>query len=232
MKNEFYEYICPSKRITQKAIQTNTNTSKKEDLMGYIATFFILLVFSLPMAISQVWLWSMVIVGYIILLLICKLDKDPYSKTILFFGSTTLYLCVVLSYLIITESYKKFQISSFFTLFILTIFCVAFYEILILANILLKRYTARMTNKKSYPTIYTSIGTFCGGIIGYLIARRISPYLEKSLWSIWLILIACSLLFTISLSFFQKYILYKILYKSINKSRNLCEDTPGDGSMS
>ena len=223
MKNEFYEYVCPSKRITKNQVESSKGTSKKEDLIGYIATAFVLLVFSLPMAISRVWLWSIVLVLYIVFLLVCKMDKDPYSKTMLFFGSTTLYLYVVISYLIITESYKRFQISSIILLLILMIFCVIFYEILVFVNICLKRYTARMRNKKNHPMIYTTIGTFCGSIIGSLIARRISPHLEHSRWSVWLVLIACSLLFTISLSLFQKYILYKILYKSINKSRTLCE---------
>lgn len=222
MKNEFYEYACPLKRITRKQIETNTSNSKKADLIGYSATFFILLIFSLPLAISRVCLWSMILVVYIASLLICKADKDPYSKTILFFGSTMLYLYVVLSYLIITEAYKRFQISSLPYLFILTVFCVVFYEILVLANILLKRYTARIIKGKNYPSIYTTIGTFCGSVIGSLVARRISPHLANSLWSVWLVLMACSLLFTISLSFFQKYILYKVLHKTINKQRDLC----------
>ena len=85
-------------------------------------------------------------------------------------------------------------------------------------NIVFKRYTARVT-KKSYPMIYTSIGTFCGTVLGSLIARRVSPYLKESIWSVWLALIACSLLFAISFSFLQKYVLYKVFYKKINANR-------------
>lgn len=216
MKNEFYEYACPSKRITKAQIETGKKKPQKEDIIGYSATFFVLLVFSLPMAISQVWLWSVVLVAHIILLLICKVDKDPYSKTMLFFGSITLYLCVVLSHLIVVESNKRFQISSLPLLFILIVFCVVFYEILVLFNILLKRYTGRIKSKKSHPTVYTTIGTFCGSAIGFMAARKLSPNLEKSLWSVWLVLIACSLLFTIAFSFFQKYILYKTLSRNRN----------------
>lgn len=220
MKNEIFEYVCPSKRITKN--QVSSNKLKKDDIIGYLSTFFILLVFSLPMAISKISLWSIVFISYLILLVICKVDKDPYSKTMLFFGSTTVYLGIVLSYLIITESYKRFQISSLPTLLILTMFSTIFYEILVCVNVALKRYTARII-KKSHPTIYTTIGTFCGAMIGSLIARRVSPYLKDSLWSVWLVLIACSLLFSVSLSFFQRFILYKVFHEKIITKRNTCE---------
>ena len=220
MKNEIFEYVCPSKRITKS--QVSSNKLNKDDIIGYLSTFFILLVFSLPMAISKISLWSIVLISYLILLVICKFDKDPYSKTMLFFGSTTVYLGIVLSYLIITESYKRFQISSLPTLLILTMFSVIFYEILVCVNIVLKRYTARIT-KKSHPTIYTTIGTFCGAMIGSLIARRVSPYLKDSLWSVWLVLFACSLLFSVSLSFFQRFILYKVFHEKIITKRSTCE---------
>ena len=222
MKNEFFEYVCPAKRITKNQIDSNKSKTKKDDIIGFFATFFILFVFSLPMAISKIGLFSIVLISYFILLVACKIDKDPYSKTMLFFGSTTLYLGIVLSYLIITESYKRFHVSSLLTLLVLTIFAVIFYEILVCVNIVFKRYTPRLT-KKSYPMIYTTIGTFCGAIIGSLIARCVSPYLEESLWSVWLVLIACSLLFTVSFSLFQKCILYKIFYKKIITERNACE---------
>lgn len=222
MKNDFFEYVCPSKRITKNQVDSNKNKLKKDDIIGYAATFFILLVFSLPMAISKIGLWSIVLISYFILLVVCKVDKDPYSKAMLFFGSTTLYLGIVLSYLIITESYKRFHSSPFLTLLVLTIFAVIFYEIFVCINVVLKRYTARLV-KKSHPTIYTTISTFCGTIIGSLIARHLSPYLKESLWSVWLVLIACSLLFTLSLSFFQRCILYKVFYKKIIMERNTCE---------
>ena len=222
MRNEFFEYVCPSKRIAKNQVASNKKKSKKDDIIGYTATFFILFVFSLPMAISQTVLWSIVLISYFTFLFLCKIDKDPYSKTMLFFGSTTLYLGVVLSYLIITQSYKRFHISSLLTLLILTIFAVVFYEVLVCVNIILKRYTARLT-KKSHPTIYTTISTFCGAVLGSLIARYISPHLKESVWSVWLVLIACSLLFTASFSFFQKYILYKVLYKKISHRRQLRE---------
>ena len=213
MKNEIYEYSCPSKRITTKKLETDKTTTPKDDLVGYISIFFILFVFSLPMLLTRIWFWSIVFVTYIILLFFSRVDKDPYSKTMLFFGSTTLYLCVVLSYLVITESFKRFQVSSLPSLLILSAFCVVFYEIIVLINIVFKRYTARAKNEKISPAIYTTVGVSCGGIIGALVSRQISPHLEKSLWSVWLGLITCSLLFSVSFLFFQKYILYKVIRK-------------------
>lgn len=222
MKNEFFEYVFPSKRITKNQVDSNRKRVKREDFIGYIATFFILLVFSLPMAISKTSLWSIVLVSYFIFLFLCKVDKDPYSKTILFFGSTTLYFGIVLSYLIIIESHKRFHFSYLPTLLVLTVFSVIFYEIFVCANVIFKRYTARAT-KKSHPTIYTTIGTLGGTVIGSLKSRYVSPHLKESILSVWLVLIACSLLFVISFSFIQKYILYKALYKRINENRWQCD---------
>ncbi len=220
MKNDFFEYVCPSKRITKNP--DDSSKMRRDDVIGYFSILFILLVFSLPMAISQTGLWSVVLISYLVLLAVCKVDKDPYSKTMLFFGSTTLYLGIVLSYLIITESYKRFHVSSLPTLLVLTIFSVIFYEILVFINIILKRYTSRLT-KKSHPTIYTTVGTFCGAVIGSLISRHVSPHLKESRWSVWLVLIACSLLFAVSLSLFQRCILYKVFYKKITTKRNADE---------
>lgn len=221
MKNEFYEYIFPSNRVKKEGNETTKDkTTKKDDLIGYCATFFVLLVFSLPMAISQTFIWSLTLLGYIVLLIMSKFDRDPYSKTLVFFGGTALYLCVVLSYLIITESFKRFQTSFIPSLLILAIICTITYEIILFINILLKRYSAKLKHKNKHPAIYTAVGTFCGGIIGSVIARKISPHLANSHLSVWLVLIACSLLFSISISFLQKYVLYKVLYKDMCKSRS------------
>lgn len=216
MKNEFYEYVCPSKRMTREKAEVNKTISKKEDLIIHITLFALLLVFSLPMAMRMFWLWSIISAVYIVLFIISKIDKDPYSNTLCFLGSATLYLSIALSYLIVTESYKRFQISSLPPLLILTGICVASYEATVFIKILLKQYTARATKRKTTASLYTGIGVSGGVIIGFQIARLMSPYLIKSLWSVWLVLIGCALLFTVSVFCFQRIILYKALYKKAN----------------
>ena len=217
MKNEFYEYVCPSMRMTREKAEANKTSSIKETLIMNLALFSILIIFSLPMALTRFWLWSIISAICVVLFIISKIDKDPYSNTLCFLGSITLYLSVALSYLIITESYKRFQISALPPLLILTAICVLAYETTVFFNILFKRYTRKTISKNNAPTIYTSIGVSGGVVIGFLIARLMSPYLIKSLWSVWLVLIGCALLFTVSVFCFQRIILYKALYDVINK---------------
>ena len=219
MKKEFYEYVCPSKRMTREKLEATKNANKREDLIGYGAFFFILLLVSIPMAITQVLTWSIVVIIYMTTLLISKLDKDPYASTMLFFGSSSLYWYIVLSYLFVTEAYKRFQLSVFSPLLIFSVVGFVSYEMLVFINILFKRYTARLTNKKTHSTTYTTIWIFLGCSIGTLIARYVSSNLDKSIRpAVCITLVGSSFLFAVSVALIQRYLLYKILCKSMNKN--------------
>lgn len=206
IRDEIYEYACPQKRATQK-------TSKKEhsDIVGYISIFIVVFMFSLPMAIAKTLVWCAIFGIYVIVLVFNRFDKDPYSNFLLFIGLTLAYFGTVLSYLIVDGSYKRFQYLSIVPLITLTIICIICYDIFVLINMVLKRYTAKNYNKKSYPALYTSLGTFMGGMFGCFVAQELSPQIENSLWSVWIGLLTCALSFAIAFSFFQKYVLYKLL---------------------
>ena len=219
MKKELYEYVYPPKKLMGQQVTNGKRRAifKKEDLIGYISVGFIFLAFSIPMALSLTWQWLIIFTMYIVTLIICKIDKDSYSGFLLLVGASMTYLGIVLSYLIVVESFKRFRFSATIPLIILSAVCILCYETIVSLNILTKRYSARNNSQKSYPAIYTTVGTFLGGIIGGLIARKVSQHIANSFWSIWLALIACALLFVTAFSFFQKYILCKILKKDSSK---------------
>ncbi len=82
---------------------------------------------------------------------------------------------------------------------------------MVIINVLYKKYSAKNNNLKSYPARDSALGIFAGSWIGWLIAKKITPIIEKSLWSVWILWIGMALLFVLAISFLQKYVLYKIL---------------------
>lgn len=216
MKEELYAYAYPYLKKNMIKHQVVFN-KKKNDLWGYVSISFFLLVFSLPMAITKIWLWSIVFVVYVSTLIFNKRDTDSYSKILLYAASSLAYLGIVVSYLIVNASMARFQYSCMKQLILLTVFCIAFYDIGVFINILLKKYTKRLYGQNTYPAIYISIEVFIGGIIGTFISRKLSTHIVDSLWSVWLVVIGCALLFMTAFSLFQKYTLYKILGKKFDK---------------
>ena len=137
MKNDFYEYACPSNRMTREQYEANKSKTKKGDLIGNGAIFFVLLLFSLPMALSETLAWCIVSACYVTLLIVNKAkDNDPYSSFFLFFGASTAYLGIVLSYLIIDGAYKRYGYSCWRLLILLSVVLILCYECSVFFNIL------------------------------------------------------------------------------------------------
>jgi len=214
MKDELYEYACPQKRMTAERLQAEKGNRKPQtiDRIGYVSALFVLGVFSLPMALDNTLLWGMVLTVYLAVMIVNKvMDKDPYSGFLLSFGATSAYLGVVVSYLIIDGAYDRFEYSCLGLLVAMTAVLVACYECTVLLNMYLKRYTARLRNNKNHSAVLTAIGTVAGGVLGRILAKVISPWISGSLWSVWLVVLGCALLYMLAFSFFQKYLLYRIL---------------------
>ena len=216
MTDEWYEYACPQKRMTAQraAAEQKHPHAKGHDIIGYVSLLFILLVFSLPMAISKTLSWCIVFIVYVVLVVLNKIkDKDPYSSFLLFLGATLAYLGIVVSDLIVTGAYERFQYSCLGLLIISSVAFVICYECSVLVNMLFKKYTKRLQSNKSHPAINTAIGTFIGGCLGSLLAKRFSPLIATSLWSVWIVVVGCALLFATAFALLQKYILFKLLVR-------------------
>ncbi len=209
LKEELFEYAYPKKRI--KAAKEQYKTSKAQDIFGYIGSSLVLVLLSLPIALGKTWLWCIIAAVYVSALIACKISKDKHANNMLLYGATIAYFCVILSYFISTEALERFQASTILPLLIISIFCILGYEIFFAINIIFRRYSAKNNNIKKYPARYSTIGISIGTLIGTLTAKKISPIIETSLWSVWLIWIGIALLWVLSLSFLQKYVLYIML---------------------
>ncbi len=209
LKSELLEYAYPKKRI--EATQKQYKTSKTADIFGYLGLAFVLVLCSLPMLFNNLWLWSIVFALYLTAVIICIICKDKHEKNMLIFGSTLAYFGITFSFFIANEAFKRFQISVTAPLLILSAFCVLCYEIMVIINVLYKKYSAKNNNLKSYPARASALGISAGSLIGWLIAKKITPAIEKSLWSVWILWIGMAFLFVLAISFLQKYVLYKIL---------------------
>ena len=213
MKNEIYEYACPKRRMTAKQAELNKK-DKSDGLLGYLFLLPLLVIFSLPMALEETLLWCMILGVYLVVFILNKItDKDPYSNMLMSFGATIAYFGVVISWVIVSETYKRFDYSCLSSVIIMSVIGVAFYEGSVLFNILTKKYTARNQNNKIYPAVNTTVGTSVGFTLGSLIVRKIAPQIAESFLSVCIGVIICSLTYTVAFAFLQKYLLYKLFKK-------------------
>jgi len=210
---EIYEYACPSKRMTREKLNAKKTDKKTRmgDIVESIMLVLIILIFSVPLLIYNTLFFIISSSLYILILLVNCIDKDPYSKLFLNCGASLLYLGTNWSYITFCIVKKDFQYSCIKELIIITISLIISYEIMVCINIALKKYTAKLKNKTtSTSSTYTTTATIGGGFIGGMIAKIISPHLSGSL-KIWILIITSAILIAVSIFFFQKYLLYKIL---------------------
>lgn len=219
MKDEFYEYICPRKRVLNRDSAIN----KKADIIGKISIVFILVTFSLPMAMNIPIFWGIISGVFVAILIFNKFDKDPFSSFLLDLSTTIGYFGIILVFLPLNTLDRNTQFLALKALIVLSVFGITCFELLFFVNMLLKKYTARNNpNRKILPSMYTTIGTFLGCGLGSFLARRLLSRLSTDT-ALWIVLIVGALLFAFAFSFFQKYILYKALSKKIIAYRNMLD---------
>ena len=162
--------------------------------------------------------WLAVFAVYLLILLLWRKDKDPYSF-FLFLGSTMFYLGIVISYLVISVASEKFQVSVLVPLIILSTTCIVCFESVVCLNILFGKYTARYKKgKKHHSNSKTTLGIIIGTIVGAILVKITRPAIADSHLLIWIGLIGCALLYLLAFAFLQRYLLYKIFKNEILKN--------------
>lgn len=207
MKNEFYEYACPRNRITDN--NKSERTSKKDNYVLIVCSLTILLPMSLPMIIKNTLIWGIIALFSVLVLLFNRKDKDPYSHFILLVGLGFVYFSVVTTYALVGTANIS---NAWSTVFILSAIGVLFYEISVLINVMMKKYTRRGLTTYIAPVTISSLPILASYILGRLFSRTFREYP----WMDYIMALACALVFVIAFSFLQKYILYKIFrYKDL-----------------
>ena len=188
MKTELYHY----------AISLN---SKNLSDTPHFCIWILLSIFLIPILILKLWIGVIILSSYIVLCLGVKTENDKYNKALLNYGLFMLFLGIESSILVLMQ-YKIIK-SLIMTVFIL----VVFYEIIFSLKIKLKIYSQKVKSKMAWVNI---ISLICGGI-GVWCGRFISDIVQDTNLKLSMVVIFCSFLFVGAITFFQKFLVYKII---------------------
>ena len=187
MKTELYHYAMS---LDKKNLSNIPNLC-----VGILLTIFLI-----PILLSNIWIGILISFAYVLSYFRVKKENVKYCKELLNFAIFLLFLGLEFSLLIIL----RYGFIKQITITLFTIMMV--YEIVFVLKIKLKMYSR--SDKSSRPWIYIVSLVFGGTGIwcGRLIANNESTDL-KLLAAIFL----CAVLIIGSVSFFQKFFIYKII---------------------
>jgi len=190
MKTELYHYAMSlnSKELSE---------TKTPNLCIWI----LLSVFLIPILISNIWIGLITASSYIVLCLCVKRENDKYGKELLNSGLFMLFLGIEGTFLLIIQ-YKIIKLLMV-TIFILLVV----YEIIFAFKIKLKSYSQKDKSKRTWINVLSLI---CGGT-GVWFGKMLANIPESNEFKLWIAIISCSVVIVGSVSFFQKYLIYKVV---------------------
>lgn len=194
MNQELYQY----------AISYKNNPKRAAKIAWIIFKYVILSLFSIPVFIHNKWHFVILVVSYLLSMLYNSRETDGYAKILFDIGIT---LVVVEIGFIYINLFYGFNLI-FFPLY--SIIGLAIYEILVLIKIKLKKYS---TTQYSTPLEKPKTNWLAGGAA--LLGLRIGNILFEDISLAILVLLPCCYIafFAFAISYFQKYVIYKILKK-------------------
>ncbi len=198
MKQELYQYSISLKERTDKVKRTP---------VVHVCTFFLIGLFALlTIFIINIWVSVFILLSYTLFFIYNRKEKDQYAKLLFDIGLFVFYLSL--------ETSVVFNnIPSFLGLFgIIFPLCLLTYEIKVYIGIKQKKYSFKNknNNKEKFAAIMGSLTVACG-LIGLRLGRSISQNYRDSTWFVGIVIVVASLLFVVSISYLQKYIIYKII---------------------
>lgn len=213
MKKELFEYATNT--LPYKQPQKIDNSLFFSNKVLAICVFFFMIISSIPLMVSKLWLWVILFALWMLMLLYRKKEKKQYMRSILIDGMFLVYMAYFSSYISVKFLNLKTEKSCLLPLVIITVFYLTVYELVILIKIIRKKYSNNQQNVESQTdknknqtliSAISSIGAF-GGIIFYKLFANSLPY---SIYQIFLV--ACvGVLWLCGLILMQKYFILKIL---------------------
>ncbi len=187
MKNELHYLV----KFTRK---------NKLNNMPNFCIWILLGVFLVPILLLNVWIGTIILFVYATAFLMIKREKETYMKGLLKFGSFLMLLGFEFFYLILIQ----FKIS-FLLLIEIIIFWVS-YEIIFMFKLKLEMFSKKNNSTRRKESIlyfiFGGTGVWCGIMLSNL---------TDTPFKLFLTCLLCSILIVGGISYFQKYIICRII---------------------
>lgn len=196
MKQELYQYSISLKEKIENI---------KNITVGNVCAFVLVGIFSLLTIFINIWVSAIIFLSYIVLFIYNRSEKDRYAKVLFDLGLFIFYLTFEMSVIFNND-------PAFLNMF-LVVFSIGliFYEIKVYVNLKQKKYSLK--NKNPQGKLIAILGSLSVifGLMGMRLGKWIGRNYKEEGWVVGLGVIIVSLLFVVSISFLQKYAIYKVL---------------------
>lgn len=189
MKQELYHYTAYLKE-------------KHLEKAPMVWMWIILSIFLLPTILVKIWMGIGIFCVYLILYFCTRKEADKHIYALTNFWLFVLFLGIDFSALLMIEY------NVFYTLLITVLVLIVSYEILWLINLHRKAYSRKAKPNK----ILTSVMTPICGFVGVLLGKAIAKFENKD-FVVWVAIIISAILIVGAITFFQKYLIYKVVEK-------------------
>ena len=208
IKEEIYCYAYKEDYVENTK---DIELGKKESTIVYTILFVFAILFSLPILVENIILWSLISGFCIVTFLFNRREKNAYLKSLINIVIGLFYAGFIVACDLDIVSHIKFQISRKSELIITPILGFLIYDIGVIINIVRKKYS---TKKQDGIKTKTTRNTrdYMGALLGTLIARLLSRNFGDTPALDWILILTSSILFVLSLVFLQKYLICKIFY--------------------
>jgi protein-S-isoprenylcysteine O-methyltransferase Ste14 len=182
MKKELFEYA--SNTLPYKQPEKTDISLFFSNKAWTICVSFFMIVLSIPLLISKLWLWIVLFTLWILMLLYRRKEEKQYMRSILIDGMFLIYIACFASYISVKFLNLKTERSCLLPLIVITGFYLTVYELVFLIKIIQKKYSNNNQDIESQNdknknqtliSVLSSVGVFLG-IISYKLFGKSIPY--------------------------------------------------------
>ena len=188
------------------------------DIFLGICISMMLIICSVPVFMTKIWLWFALFVLWILLLLYRKRENNEYMKAILIDGLLLIYAAIFTSYLLVVFSATKSKYFYAFPLILVTALYLLTYELVILIQIKRKRYSYKKqiiaSQSKKSNTSLIFLLSLMGSFLGVILSKLTSKFIPFTVYQIIFVSII-GLICLCGVVLIQKYVILKILKNTI-----------------
>ena len=207
MKKELLEYATYTEIYKNK--QKTNYPVLFSNIVVAILALILMAVSSIPLLLSKLWLWIVLLALWIFALLYSKIEKNDYMRAILIDGMYLTYVSLFLSYILVNFVKDDAGNSLSLPLIIVTVLFLTIYEIVVIIQIIKKKYSNPKQSKNEGNNLISTL-SLVGAFSGILLYKLFSKSISYSMYQIIFIVIIGSM-WLCAFILLQKYFILKVL---------------------